>query len=45
MARPDSKRTPESKLKAVHLRNTRKNKYATTKLSKDLTKSKNYARV
>lgn len=45
MARPDSNRTAEAKLKAVHLRNTRKNKYATTKLSKDLTNRKNYARV
>lgn len=32
MARPDSKRTPESKLKAIHLRNTRKAKYITTKV-------------
>lgn len=45
MARPDSTRTAEAKLRAIHLRNTRKNKYATTKLSKDLTNNRNYARV
>ena len=33
MARPDSKRTLESKLKAIHLRNTRKSKYATPKFT------------
>ena len=32
MPRPDSKRTPEAKLRAVHLRNTRKAKYATPKV-------------
>jgi hypothetical protein len=32
MPRPDSKRTPEAKLLAVHLRNTRKAKYQPTKI-------------
>jgi hypothetical protein len=32
MARPDSKRTPDAKLKAIHLRNARNAKYQTTKV-------------
>lgn len=32
MARPDSNRTAEAKLKAIHLRNARKAKHQTTKV-------------
>jgi hypothetical protein len=32
MARPDSKRTLDSKLKAIHRRNARSAKYQTTKI-------------